>query len=154
MSDAGEGRTETPRPPAVDADIELTDLLHRSMPFTRLLGMEAISADRDSVTVRSTWSAERCTAAGVLHGGYLMALADAAGATLASFNLPRGTTTSTIESKTNFIRPVIAGNVTVTATVVHCGQTTIVVQTDTQRDDGKLASRTSQTQAVVHGRPS
>jgi uncharacterized protein (TIGR00369 family) len=111
--------------------------------------MDAIAANADEVTVRGTWSPERCTAAGILHGGYLMALADAAGATLASFNLPPGAYTSTIESKSNFIRPVTAGNVDVTASMVHRGRSTIVVQTDTHRDDGKLVSRTIQTQAVL-----
>jgi uncharacterized protein (TIGR00369 family) len=131
------------------ADTELTGMLHHAMPFTRTLGMEAIAANADEVRVRGTWSAERCTAAGILHGGYLMALADAAGATLASFNLRPRTHTSTIESKTNFIRPVTAGPVNVTASIVHSGQTTIVVQTDTHREDGKLVTRTTQTQAVL-----
>ncbi len=130
-------------------DPELTDLLHEAMPFTRTLGMEAIAADPEQVTVRGTWAPERCTAAGILHGGYLMALADAAGATLASFNLPPGAHTSTIESKTNFVRPVTVGTVEVTASIVHNGRSSIVVQTDTHRDDGKLVTRTTQTQAVV-----
>jgi len=136
------------QPPATDH--ALTKMLHQAMPFTRVLGLEAINADRSAVTVRGSWSPDRCTSAAVLHGGYLMALADAAGAALASFNLPPDTITSTIESKTNFIRPITAGTVAVTATIVHCGRTTIVVQIDTQRDDGKLATRTTQTQAVIH----
>ncbi len=133
-----------------EADLELTKMLHKAMPFTRVLGMEAIAANSETVMVRGTWSPERCTAAGILHGGYLMALADATGATLASFNLPPGAVTSTIESKTNFIRPVTAGTVAVTATLVHCGRTTIILQTDTHRDDGKLSTRTTQTQAVIN----
>lgn len=133
----------------IEADLELTRMLHEAMPFTRTLGMEAIAASTDQVVVRGGWSAERCTSGGILHGGYLMALADAAGATLASFNLPPGAVTSTIESKTNFIRPVSAGSVTVTATVVHCGRSTIALQIDAVRDDAKLAIRTTQTQAVI-----
>lgn len=93
----------------IEADLELTRMLHEAMPFTRTLGMEAIAASTDQVVVRGGWSAERCTSGGILHGGYLMALADAAGATLASFNLPPGAVTSTIESKTNFIRPSAPG---------------------------------------------
>lgn len=114
-----------------DIDTALTGMLRRAMPFTDLLGMEAIAANSETVTVQGTWSPERCTAAGIHHGGYLMALADAAAATLASFNLPHGAHTSTIESKTNFIRPVTAGAVTVTASLVHNGRSAIVAQTDT-----------------------
>lgn len=133
----------------IESDTELTGMLHAAMPFTRTLGMEAITASPEKVVVRGAWSDDRCTAGGVLHGGYLMALADAAGATLASFNLPPGAVTSTIESKTNFIRPVTSGAVTVTATLVHRGRSTIVLQIDTERDDVKLATRTTQTQAVI-----
>lgn len=132
-----------------DTDDDLTSMLHDAMPFTRVLGVEAIAADSEKVTIRGTWSPERCTAAGILHGGYLMSLADAAGATVASFNLPPAAVTSTIESKTNFIRPVTTGTVTVTASIVHAGRSTIVVQTDAHREDGKLATRTTQTQAVT-----
>ena len=58
------------------------------MPLAALLGFEAVEGGPDGVTLRGAWSQERCTAAGVLHGGYLMALADSAAATLAFLNLP------------------------------------------------------------------
>ena len=41
------------------------------------------------------------------------------------------------------------GTITGVATPVHVGRRTIVVQTDISRDDGKLVSRTTQTQAVL-----
>lgn len=47
------------------------------------------------------------------------------------------------------IRAVASGTVTATSNPVHVGRTTIVVQTDLTRDDGKLAARTTQTQAVM-----
>ena len=91
----------------------------------------------------------RCTAAGVLHGGYLVALADSAAATLAFLDLPEGAATSTIEAKTNFIAAVREGTVTARAELVHKGRTTIVVQTDVTDESGRLVSRTLQTQAVL-----
>jgi uncharacterized protein (TIGR00369 family) len=78
-----------------------------------------------------------------------MALADSTGATVAVLNLPEGAGTSTIESKTNFFRPVTGGSVTITSTPLHVGRTTIVVQTDIAREDGKPVTRTTQTQAVI-----
>ena len=42
-----------------------------------------------------------------------------------------------------------AGTITGVAVPVHVGRRTIVVQTDISRDDGKLVSRTTQTQAVL-----
>ena len=121
------------------------------MPLTALLGIEALEGAPEGVLLRGSWAEERCTAAGVLHGGYLMALADSAAATLAFLNLPEGATTSTIEAKTNFVAAVREGVVTARASLVHKGRTTIVVQTDVTDDAGRLVSRTLQTQAVLQG---
>ena len=69
---------------------------------------------------------------------------------VAFFNLPEGAGgTSTIESKTNFFRAVTEGTITITATPLHAGRRTVVVQTDITRADGKLVTRTTQTQAVL-----
>ena len=44
---------------------------------------------------------------------------------------------------------VTGGSIHITSEPVHVGRTTIVVQTDIRRDDGKLVSRTTQTQVVL-----
>ncbi len=133
-------------------DEGLTALAHSQMPLTKLLGLEILDGDANSVRGRCSWGAERCTSSGVLHGGYLMAMADSVGAMAAVLNLPEGAGTSTIESKTNFFRAVTEGDINVVATPVHVGRTTIVVQTDITRPDGKLVTRTTQTQAVLQPR--
>jgi len=132
-------------------DESLTAMIREAMPLAALLGFEVVDGGPDGVTLRGAWSAERCTASGVLHGGYLMALADSAAATLAFLNLPTGATTSTVEAKTNFLVGVRGGAVTARAELVHKGRTTVVVQTDVTDDDGRLVSRTLQTQAVLAG---
>lgn len=133
------------------SDDGLTAMAHASMPFAATLGLEIVGGDASGVVGRAEWQAGNCTVGGALHGGYLMALADSVGALCAFFNLPEGAGTATIESKTNLFRPVSEGQVEVTATPVHVGRTVIVVQTDVTRADGKLASRTTQTQAVLAG---
>lgn len=135
--------------PELSTDDALTDLLRAQMPLCELLDIHAVRGDRSEVVLRGAWHETRCTVAGALHGGYLMALGDCAGATCTAFNLPPGAGTTTIESKTNLFRPVTSGSVTARATPVHVGRTTVVVQTDLIRDDGKLVSRTVQTQAVL-----
>jgi uncharacterized protein (TIGR00369 family) len=130
-------------------DDALTAMLHEMMPLTALLGFEGIESGQGRVVVRGEWAAERCTAGGSLHGAFLMALADSAAATCAFLNLPDGAVTTTIEAKTNFLRAVSGGAVLATATPVHVGRTTIVLQTDVTRHDGKLVTRTTQTQAVI-----
>ena len=124
-------------------------MIREAMPLAALLGFEAVEGGPDAVVLQGSWTEERCTAAGVLHGGYLMALADSAAATLAFLNLPEGATTSTIEAKTNFLAAVRDGVVTARAELVHKGRMTIVVQTDVADAAGRLVSRTLQTQAVL-----
>lgn len=134
-----------------DIDVDLTRLAHQSMTFAAQIGLEILSGSPSEVVGRAVWGPDRLTAGGALHGGYLMALADSMGGMCAFLNLPQGAGTSTIESKTNFFRGVTEGEVTITSAPVHVGRTTIVVQTDIARGDGKLVSRTIQTQAVLGG---
>lgn len=132
-------------------DQRLTDLARSSMPFTVELGLTIDEGSTEQVVGRASWTADRCTVGGALHGGYLMALADSVGALCAFLNLPEGAGTSTIESKTNFLRAVTEGDVTITARPLHVGRTTVVVVTDVTRSDGKLVTRTTQTQAILPG---
>ncbi|MCU0260136.1 MAG: PaaI family thioesterase [Ilumatobacteraceae bacterium] len=134
-------------------DPAATELLHRLMPLTRLLGLDVERSTPDEVVVIGSWSPDRCTTGGALHGGFLMALADATGAACAAQHLPAGAITTTIQSATSFFRPVVEGRVRATATPVHTGRRTIVVQTDVRRDDGTLVTRTTQTQAVIEPLP-
>lgn len=130
-------------------DERLTDLARTAMPFVAELGLTIDAGSPEQVVGRAAWAPERCTVGEALHGGYLMALADSVGALCASLNLPPGAGTSTIESKTNFVRAATEGEVVVTAEPLHVGRTTIVVVTDITRADGKLVTRTTQTQAVL-----
>jgi 1,4-dihydroxy-2-naphthoyl-CoA hydrolase len=130
---------------------EPTDLSARiqGMPFALATGLRDITAADGVVTAYSDWKQEYCTGGNILHGGFLMAIADSIGAIAAGQHLPPGHGTTTIESKTNFIRPITSGAIKLTATTLHAGRTTIVVVTDITREDGKLAARVTQTQAVL-----
>ena len=128
---------------------ELTATIREAMPLASLLGLEGVEGAKEAVVVRGAWAPEHCTAGGILHGGYLMTLADATAATLAYLSLPQGATTATIEAKTNFLAAVRSGHVTARAELVHAGRRTIVVQVDVRDDAGRLVSRTLQTQAVI-----
>jgi 1,4-dihydroxy-2-naphthoyl-CoA hydrolase len=133
-----------------EPDAALTAAAHESMPFTELLGLEVLSASAEEVKARMAWQEQLCTAGGVLHGGALMSLADAAGAYCAFLNLPEGSIgTATIESKTNFFRAVRDGHVVATSRPLHRGRTTIVVETDLHHAQGKHVARVTQTQAVL-----
>ena len=119
------------------------------MPFAVGLGIRLESATADEVTASMSWRTDLCTTFGLLHGGVLMSLADSAGAACAFLNLPPDSTTSTIESKTNFFRGVRDGAVHSVTRPLHVGRTTIVVQTDITDDAGKRVAQVTQTQAVL-----
>jgi len=128
------------------------DELRAAMPFAALLGLEVVSASPEEVRARLDWDESRCTAGGFLHGGALMGLADSAGGLCAFLNLPANASgTATIESKTNFFRPVAQGHVEATSRVLHQGRTTIVVETELRDGYGRLAAKVTQTQAVLGG---
>jgi uncharacterized protein (TIGR00369 family) len=118
------------------------------MPFAGLIGLETVEAGKDKVVVRATVRADLCTACGIAHGGFLMTLADCAGALGAFLNLPEGSAgTTTTESKTNLIAAAPTGSVlTATATPVTVGRRLQVWQTRVERQDGKLVSLTTQSQ--------
>ena len=133
-----------------DPDAALTAGARESMPFAELLGVEVLAASSEEVRARIAWEERLCTAGGILHGGALMSLADAAGAYCTFLNLPeRSTGTATIESKTNFFRAVREGHVVATSRPLHRGRTTIVVETDLHDAEGKHVARVTQTQAVL-----
>jgi uncharacterized protein (TIGR00369 family) len=129
------------------------DQLRDVLPFAVLIGVELLDAGPELVRGRLPFSPERCTAGGLLHGGALMALADTCGGVCAFLNLPEGAVgTATIESKTNFLRAVRDGAVTATTRPLHAGRTTIVLETELARGDGKLVAKVTQTQAFHYPR--
>ncbi|MFF1692489.1 PaaI family thioesterase [Streptomyces sp. NPDC058257] len=127
------------------------DLL-AALPFAGHLGITLDEATAESAAGTLAWSAELCTAGGVLHGGALMTLADTVGAVCAFLNLPAGAATSTVESKTNFFRAVRSGGARAVARPLHVGRSFVVVQTDVHDDEGRPVGQTTQTQAVLAAR--
>ena len=130
----------------------MTPDLVAMIPFAGLVGVAVDRAAPEEVVGTLDWSPERCTTGGILHGGAIMTLADTIGALCAFQNLPPGTTTGTIESKTNFFRPLARGRAHATARPLHVGRTFIVVQTDVADDDGRRVAQVTQTQAVIQPR--
>jgi 1,4-dihydroxy-2-naphthoyl-CoA hydrolase len=120
------------------------------LPFAKLLGIEIVGATRDQVTARMLVRDDLCTRPAVLHGGAIMAFADTLGAMATVLNLPEGGSTTTIESKTNFLRPAPAGSTVIgECTPIHRGRRTMVWQTRITTEDGRLAAIVTQTQLVI-----
>ena len=128
----------------------LTMLRERQMPFAKLLGIEIAEASPECVVATMRVRDDMCTVPAVLHGGAIMAFADTLGGAATFLNLPEGAGTTTIESKTNFLRPAPVGEiVTGECRAVHRGRRTMVWQTKISRGDGKLVAQVTQTQMVL-----
>jgi len=118
------------------------------MPFAQHLGLSVDQASPDEVVARLAWAPHLCTAAGIMHGGVLMSLADTAGALVTFLGLPAGATTATITSTSQMFRPVTGGTVRAVAVPLHRGRTTVTAQTSLYDSERRLVALTTQIQAI------
>jgi 1,4-dihydroxy-2-naphthoyl-CoA hydrolase len=119
-------------------------------PFAKLMGIKLIEVSRDRVVAEIVVREELTNRNGGLHGGAVMGIADNMGGTATFVNMPPGTGTTTIESKTNFFAAVPAGDtIRAECTPLHRGRTTMVWQTRIIRSDGRLAAIVIQTQLIT-----
>ena len=129
----------------------LEKITDRKMPFSELMGVTFTEALPERVTATMLVREDLCTLGHSIHGGAVMAFADAVGAMATVINLPEGAKgTTTIESKTNFVGRAAAGTtVRAIATPIHRGARTQVWQTRIETEQGKLVGVVTQTQLVL-----
>ncbi len=119
-------------------------------PFARMIGIRITYATRSRIEAELDVTPEHCTVPATLHGGAIMAFADNLGGVGCFLNMPEGATTATVESKTNFLRPIPVGQkAKAVTTPVNIGKTLQVWKTEISREDGKLAAVVTQTQIVM-----
>jgi uncharacterized protein (TIGR00369 family) len=132
---------------------DLERLQQSRLPFAEALGVRYTSAAKERVTAELLVREDLCTRPAVLHGGAIMAFADTLGAAATILNLPEGTWTTTIESKTNFLAPApVGGTVVGETTPVHRGRRSMVWQTRVSSAEGRLVALVIQTQMVLEQR--
>jgi 1,4-dihydroxy-2-naphthoyl-CoA hydrolase len=121
------------------------------MPFSVSMGVSFVEAELQRVVATMQVREDLCTVGHSIHGGAVMALADAVGAAATVINLPADANgTTTIESKTNFVGRAKAGEtVRAIATPVHVGGRTQVWQTRIETEGGRLVAIVTQTQLVL-----
>jgi uncharacterized protein (TIGR00369 family) len=127
-------------------------LKSRNLPFADMMGIVFVAADKDRVVAELEVTPKLCTRPTTIHGGALMAFADTLGAAGTILNLPEGTTTTTLESKTNFIAGAPIGTRLIGETTpVHRGRRTQVWTTRISTAEGRLVAVVTQTQMVLDG---
>ena len=121
------------------------------MPFSQLMGVVVTHVDDKGVFGELVVKPDLCTSNSMVHGGALMAFADALGAVGAMASLPDGAAgTTTIESKTNFLRAASVGSVLKAHAVpVKLGKRMSVWQTTIRGADEKEVALVTQTQLVL-----
>tara|TARA_R110000787_G_C13216901_1_gene425755 strand:- start:136 stop:501 length:366 start_codon:yes stop_codon:yes gene_type:complete len=121
------------------------------MPFSKLMGVKVTRSTKESIVGELLVRPDLCTTGGILHGGAIMAFADALGAIGGFLNLPAGAKgTTTIESKTNFLAAAPEGTTVLAETApVNVGRRLSVWQTTIKREDGKVVALVTQTQMVL-----
>lgn len=136
----------SPSRPQADLDAIAQDL----PPFAMGLGMRVVSASPEEVVAEMPVTPDLANRNGVLHGGAIMGFADNLGGTATFLNIAPDQRTTTVESKTNFLRPIRIGDVaTGRCTPLHRGRTLMVWQTVVSRGDGQVAAIVTQTQMVL-----
>lgn len=131
-------------------DENLADAMNENnTPFAKLMGVHMTLVTKDRIEGELDVASAHCTIPATLHGGAMMAMADNMGGIGAFLNMPPGSLTTTVESKTNFLRAVPVGQkAKAVTTPVHLGRTLQVWKTEIFREDGKLAAIVTQTQMI------
>ncbi|MEN9539875.1 MAG: hypothetical protein RLZZ126_2110 [Pseudomonadota bacterium] len=119
--------------------------------FPGLMGVKLTVVEPDRVCADLWVKPEICTAGGILHGGAFMAFADTLGAVGTVVNLPPGTTTTTTDSSTKFMRGAKVGAlISAESLPLHKGRSTQVWQTTIRNAEGKLCAVVTQTQMILN----
>jgi len=122
-----------------------------AMPFSKLMGVTVTAASAEAVEGTITVREDLCTVGGIMHGGAIMAFADALGAVGAVACLPEGAKgTTTIESKTNFLGAAPVGSTVKGRSVpLKTGRRMSVWQATIETAEGKPVAVVIQTQLVL-----
>lgn len=132
----------------------LSMLEEQKLPFAELLGIKITEAAPERVAAEMLVREDMCTRPAIAHGGALMAFADTLGAYATMLNLRGDSTTTTIESKTNFLAPAPAGSRVIgECTPLHRGRRVMVWQTRVTSEQGRLLVIVTQTQMVLEPQP-
>ena len=133
------------------SDPNLADAFkENNAPFARMIGVKMTLVTKERLEAELLVTPDHCTIPATMHGGAMMAFADNMGGCGAFINMPEGMMTTTVESKTNFLRPIPVGQKALAVTTpVHIGRSLQVWKTEISREDGKLAAIVTQTQMIL-----
>jgi len=123
-------------------------------PCYLLMGLHAVDTAEGHMTLAMATSPWLSNAFGVIYGGAIAFLTDAAMILAAGSTVPAGTAFNTIDLKVNFLRPVLpdSGELRARATVIHRGRTMAVVNCEVRDEKDKLAAQATGSILLLPGR--
>jgi len=118
-------------------------------PIMVTLGMKVVQLGEGKAVLKMPVDERFHNPMGTLHGGVMTDLADATMGIALMSTLEEGETFTTLELKMNFLRPVLEGELTSEARVVHRGRTIALVESVVKNREGKEVARGVATQMVL-----
>ncbi|WP_148302189.1 PaaI family thioesterase [Tomitella biformata] len=114
-------------------------------PIASHLNMDLVDVTHGTVTFRGQPDESHYNPIGMVHGGFVCTLLDSALGCAAHSTLAAGTGYTSIDIKTNFLRPVTAdsGPLTCTGRVVKSGRRVIFAEGEVVDKDGKTVATAS-----------
>jgi len=122
-------------------------------PFAALVGFDLVEVDEGSATFVTTPSQQHVNPLGSIHGGLALAVLDSACGCAVHTRLAAGEGYTTIEIKTNFVRPVApeSGQLVCKAAVLHLGRRTALAEAQLRDAGERLVAHAVATLAVSRG---
>jgi 1,4-dihydroxy-2-naphthoyl-CoA hydrolase len=121
--------------------------------FSAHVGVEILELSKERVLGRIVLGPQHSNGGDRVHGGAIMTLADTLGAFGAVMNLPPETSTTTLESKTNFLAAGRGAYLIGESMPLHVGRRTMVWQTTIRDAEERRVAVVTQTQLVLPKEP-
>ena len=122
-----------------------------AFPLSERLGFTLVEVEPGRAVVELQVEKHHYNPMGTLHGGVLSTIADTSMGVAHGSMLSEGETTTTIELKINFVRPVFNGKIRALGRVVKHGKTLTLLESDVLDNEGRLVARASATCMTLRG---
>ena len=121
------------------------------IPFMKTLALPDRLVSWEPGRIRQEWlvNPDVFHPRGAVFGGFLAALADRSCFLTAMTELKDDEAVSTSDLDVSFLRAVSEGTLHIEGRVIHRGRTSIRVEVEFRRDDGKLAVKASASEAII-----
>ena len=122
-------------------------------PIAQLMGFRLTEVEPGHAVFEITPGEQHYNPIGVVHGGVAMTLLDSAMGVCVHTRLPAGTSYTTLEAKTNLVRPITdkTGKLRAIGKVVHLGSRVATAEGRLEDATGKLYAHATTTCIVLNG---